>query len=277
MRQEDVWDHQAAGTYDTPGEGMFAPELLGPTVDRLAGLAGDGRALEFAIGTGRVAIPLAERGVPVTGIELSAPMIEQLRTKVDAMTIPVVAGDMATARAPGSYSLVFLVYNAISCLLTQSEQVACFRNAARHLVPGGSSLRMGYLGYVACHRDSTPSCGGRNPATSVWTPTTCCISASSRTTSGSTLAGRHGYGAARIVTSGRPNSTSWASLPGSSWRHDTPTGSGPSSSPSPPPTSRSTASQPRTRSCDALAAKPGHSAADALSQVIVDRSCSGEA
>ena len=69
---EDVWDAQTAATYDTPGTGMFAPEVLGPTVDRLAELAGDGRALEFAIGTGRVAVPLARRGVPVTGIELSA-------------------------------------------------------------------------------------------------------------------------------------------------------------------------------------------------------------
>ena len=135
MRQEEVWDHEAARTYDTPGEGMFAPEVLGPTTDRLAELAGDGRVLEFAIGTGRVAIPLAELGVPVTGIELSAPMIEHLRTKVDAFAIPVIAGDMTTSRAPGAYSLVFLVYNAISCLL--SEQVACFRNAARHLLPGG--------------------------------------------------------------------------------------------------------------------------------------------
>jgi SAM-dependent methyltransferase len=137
MRQEDIWDREAAQDYDTPGTGMFAPEVLGPTVDRLAGLAGDGRALEFAIGTGRVAIPLAERGVPVTGIELSKPMIEQLRTKAGEATISVIAGDMATTRAPGAYTLVYLVYNTISNLLTQSEQVACFRNAARHLVPGG--------------------------------------------------------------------------------------------------------------------------------------------
>jgi SAM-dependent methyltransferase len=137
MRQEDIWDHEAAQRYDTPGTGMFAPEVLGATVDRLAGLAGDGRALEFAIGTGRVAVPLAERGVPVTGIELSHPMIEQLRTKADESTIPVIAGDMATARAPGSFTLVYLVYNTISNLLTQGEQVTCFRNAARHLTPGG--------------------------------------------------------------------------------------------------------------------------------------------
>ncbi len=137
MRQEDVWDHEAAIDYDTPGTGMFAPEVLGPTVDRLAELAAGGTALEFANGTGRVAVPLAERGVPVTGIELSGPMIEQLRTKADETAIPVIAGDMATARAPGTYALVYLVFNTISCLLTQSEQVACFRNAARHLTPGG--------------------------------------------------------------------------------------------------------------------------------------------
>jgi SAM-dependent methyltransferase len=137
MRQEDIWDHQAAQRYDTPGTGMFAPEVLEPTVDRLAELAGNGRALEFAIGTGRVAVPLAQRGVPVTGIELSLPMIEQLRIKADETAIPVIAGDMASARAPGQYALVYLVYNAISCLLNQGEQVACFRNAARHLLPGG--------------------------------------------------------------------------------------------------------------------------------------------
>ena len=137
MRQEDIWDHEAAQDYDTPGTGMFAPEVLGPAVDRLAGLAGDGRALEFAIGTGRVAIPLAARGVPVTGIELSRPMIEQLRAKADEAVIPVIPGDMATTRAPGTYTLVYLVYNTISNLLTQNEQVACFRNAARHLAPGG--------------------------------------------------------------------------------------------------------------------------------------------
>ncbi|MET7803990.1 class I SAM-dependent methyltransferase [Micromonospora chersina] len=137
MRQEEIWDAETAQRYDTPGTGMFAPEVLAPTVDRLAALAGDGRALEFAVGTGRVAVPLAERGVPVTGIELSVPMVEQLRTKADEATIPVVVGDMATATAPGDYTLVYLVYNTISNLLDQAEQVACFRNAARHLRPGG--------------------------------------------------------------------------------------------------------------------------------------------
>jgi len=137
MRQDEIWDDDAARSYDTPGRGMFAPEVLGPTLDRLADLAAGGRALEFAVGTGRVGIPLAERGVPVTGIELSRPMIDQLRTKADETRIPVVVGDMAAATAPGTYSLVYLVFNTISNLLTQAEQVACFRNAARHLSPGG--------------------------------------------------------------------------------------------------------------------------------------------
>ena len=133
----DLWGVEAAASYDTPGTGMFAPEVLGPTVTRLAELAGDGPALELAVGTGRVAIPLAERGIPITGIELSTAMVDRLRSKADAATLPVVVGDMATARAPGAFTLVYLVDNTISNLLTQAEQVACFRNAARHLVPGG--------------------------------------------------------------------------------------------------------------------------------------------
>jgi SAM-dependent methyltransferase len=137
MRQEEIWTAEAARRYDTPGTGMFAPGVLGPAVDRLAGLAGGGRVLEFAIGTGRVAVPLAERGVPVTGIELCQPMIDQLRTKAGEEAIPVIAGDMATARAPGQYALVYLVFNTISNLQTQAEQVGCFRNAVRHLAPGG--------------------------------------------------------------------------------------------------------------------------------------------
>lgn len=136
---DEIWDAEAAAEYDTPGTGMFAPQVLDPAVDRLAELAGDGRALEFAIGTGRVAIPLAERGVPVSGIEFSGAMLARLREKADETAIPVVHGDMASATAPGAgeFRLVYLVFNTISNLLTQAEQVACFRNAARHLEPGG--------------------------------------------------------------------------------------------------------------------------------------------
>ena len=194
MRQEDIWDQEAAQAYDTPGTGMFAPDVLGPAVDRLAELAGDGRALEFAIGTGRIAVPLAERDVSVTGIEQSRPMIAQLRTKADETSIPVIPGDMAATRAPGVYTLVYLVYNAISCLLTQSEQVACFRNAARHMAPGGRfvielwvpELRRLPPGQQAIVWKSEP---GYSP----WTPTTCCTSTSSLTTSlaGFELEARH--------------------------------------------------------------------------------------
>lgn len=137
MQQDEIWGAEAAKAYDTPGTGMFSPEVLEPAVARLAQLAEGGRALEFAIGTGRIAVPLSQRNVPVAGIEYSPAMIAELRAKVDETTIPVVLGDMATATVPGSFSLVFLVYNTISNLLTQAEQVACFRNAARHLSPGG--------------------------------------------------------------------------------------------------------------------------------------------
>ena len=133
---QDIWTEQVARRYDESTAALFSPEVLGPTVDLLARLAGTGRALEFAIGTGRVAIPLFERGIQVAGIELSAPMAAELHRKVgDA--IPVALGDMATTTAPGRFTLVYLVFNTITNLLSQEEQVACFRNAARHLEPGG--------------------------------------------------------------------------------------------------------------------------------------------
>lgn len=135
--QSRLWDEHAAATYDTPGQGPFAPEVLGPTVELLAELAGSGRAVEFAIGTGRVAIPLREAGIEVAGIELSEPMISRLREKADEETIPVVHGDMTTASAGEGFTLAYLVFNTISNLLTQEQQVQCFRNAARHLAPGG--------------------------------------------------------------------------------------------------------------------------------------------
>jgi SAM-dependent methyltransferase len=140
MTSSEVWDEGTAARYDASSAEMFVPEVLDPTLDFLAGLAGSGAALEFAIGTGRVGVPLAARGVPVTGIELSEPMTAQLRQKVDEATLPVVVGDMATTRVPGEFDLVYLVFNTISNLQTQAEQVECFRNAARHLKPGGRFL-----------------------------------------------------------------------------------------------------------------------------------------
>ncbi len=137
MTSSDLWDADTAARYDVESADMFAAEVLEPAVDVLARLAGDGPALEFAIGTGRVAVPLNARRIQVSGIELSEPMVAQLRTKADEATIPVVVGDMATATVPGEFSLVYVVWNSISNLRTQAEQVACFRNAARHLTAGG--------------------------------------------------------------------------------------------------------------------------------------------
>jgi SAM-dependent methyltransferase len=136
----DPWDEEAAARYDERSDSMFGPEILGPTVDILAELAGDGAALEFAVGTGRVALPLAARGVPVSGIDLSAPMVERLRVKDDAQRVTVTIGDMATTRVDRSFRLVYLVFNAIGNLTTQDQQVACFANAAGHLEPGGYFL-----------------------------------------------------------------------------------------------------------------------------------------
>ena len=137
---EDHFGEEIAANYDRSLQGVFTPEVLGPTVDLLAGLAGDGPALEFAIGTGRVALPLAARGVPVSGIEYSTAMADRLRAKPGAAAIDVTIGDMATTRVPGRFRLVYLVFNTIGNLTSQDEQVACFANAAAHLEPGGLFL-----------------------------------------------------------------------------------------------------------------------------------------
>jgi len=116
---------------------MFEPARLAATVDFLAALAGDGPALELGIGTGRVALPLAARGITVAGIDLSEEMVARLRAKPGGERIDVAIGDFATARVEGSFTLVYLVFNTIGNLTTQEAQVACFRNAAAHLAPGG--------------------------------------------------------------------------------------------------------------------------------------------
>ena len=126
-----------ADRYDAGLGAMGEPAAIDPAVDLLAELAGDGAALEFAIGTGRIALPLVERGVPVHGIELSAPMVEQLRAKPGGDAIPVTIGDMTTTRVDGAFRVVYLVFNTINNLTTQDAQVACFVNAAAHLDTGG--------------------------------------------------------------------------------------------------------------------------------------------
>ena len=134
---QGYFGERVAAAYDEISATMFDPAVVAPAVDKLAELAGDGRALELAIGTGRIALPLAQRGVRVTGIDNSEAMLARLREKPGAERIDAVAGDMAATRVDGEFSLVYLVFNTIFNLTTQDGQVACFENAAAHLGSGG--------------------------------------------------------------------------------------------------------------------------------------------
>jgi SAM-dependent methyltransferase len=135
--QENYFGKEVAASYDESTGAEFDPDVITRTVDVLAELVGDGAALEFAVGTGRIALPLADRGVSVVGIELSTAMAERLRAKDSEHRVTVTIGDMATTRVAGSFRLVYLVFNTIGNLMTQDQQVACFANAAAHLEPGG--------------------------------------------------------------------------------------------------------------------------------------------
>jgi len=134
---DGYFPERVAATYDDSSEGMFDPALIDTVADVLAGLAGGGGALELGIGTGRIALPLARRGVPVHGIDLSRAMVARLRAKPGGDAIGVTIGDFATTRVDGTFSLAYLVFNTINNLTTQEAQVACFGNAAAHLEPGG--------------------------------------------------------------------------------------------------------------------------------------------
>jgi SAM-dependent methyltransferase len=134
----NLWGEEIAEVYDSSSNTMFDPDVLDPTVDRLAELARGGRALELAIGTGRVGLALSARGVDVAGIELSPHLDAQLRAKPGADAVPVTIGDMTTAHVDGTFALVYLVFNTIMNVTTQDEQVAVFRNAAAHLERDGS-------------------------------------------------------------------------------------------------------------------------------------------
>jgi SAM-dependent methyltransferase len=134
---ENYFGEGVAERYDASSPEMFEPAVVDPVVDLLAGLAGDGAALELGIGTGRIAIPLSRRGVAVHGIDLSPQMVAQLRAKPGTGGIGVTVGDFATTRVEGRFSLAYLVFNTIGNLTTQDGQVACFQNAAAHLEPGG--------------------------------------------------------------------------------------------------------------------------------------------
>ena len=137
MTGDGYFDEGVAARYDDSSSELFTPEAIEPVVDFLAGLAGDGRALELGIGTGRIALPLARRGVDVHGIDLSRAMVARLREKPGGEGIPVTIGDFAGVRLEESFTLAYLVFNTIMNLTTQAEQIACFRNVAAHLEPGG--------------------------------------------------------------------------------------------------------------------------------------------
>jgi SAM-dependent methyltransferase len=134
---EDHFGEPVAARYDETSADMFDPAVVEPVVDFLAELAGEGAALELGIGTGRIALPLAKRGVGVHGIDLSEAMVARLRAKPGAEAIGVTIGDFAATRVEGTFSVAYLVFNTIGNLTTQDEQVACFQNVAAHLEPGG--------------------------------------------------------------------------------------------------------------------------------------------
>jgi SAM-dependent methyltransferase len=133
---EDYFGERVAERYDEDTE-MFDPAVVDPVVDFLVELVGDGAALELGIGTGRIAIPLVKRGISVHGIDLSEAMLARLRAKPGAEQIEITVGDFSTTTVEGTFSVAYLVFNTIGNLTTQTAQVACFRNVAAHLEPGG--------------------------------------------------------------------------------------------------------------------------------------------
>ncbi len=138
MHDDGYFDERVAARYDDTYDYQFRPEAVEPVVDLLTELAGDGRALELGVGTGRIALPLARRGVPVHGIELSRAMTDRLKAKPAAESVEVTIGDFSTTQVDGSFRLAYIVVNTIMNLTSQESQVACFRNVAAHLEPGGS-------------------------------------------------------------------------------------------------------------------------------------------
>jgi SAM-dependent methyltransferase len=137
VEEDGYFDERVAARYDESSADMFEPAVVDPVVDFLSELAGEGRALELGVGTGRIALPLAARGVPVHGIELSKAMAARLRAKPGGEEIGVTIGDFSTTRVDGTFSVAYVVFNTIENLTTQAAQVACFRNVAAHLEPGG--------------------------------------------------------------------------------------------------------------------------------------------
>jgi SAM-dependent methyltransferase len=141
-----VFDQRVASDYDAESPQMFDPAVLGPTVDFLAEQARGGVALELGVGTGRVALPLSARGVPVHGIDESEPMVARLRAKPGADAVGVTIGDFATTTvAAEHFDLAYLVFNTITNLTSQEAQVSCFRTVAGQLRPGGRFVVEAFL------------------------------------------------------------------------------------------------------------------------------------
>ena len=196
-----------AASYDDPSDRMFQPEAIDPAVSLLTELAGSGRALELAIGTGRIGLPLSQRGVPVHGIELSRAMVARLRGKPGGEAIGVTIGDMATTRVDGAFTVVYLVYNTINNLASQEAQLACFRNVAEHLIPGGCFVietNVPHLRHLPPGQDilDTGLAPGGSSATALTTP----LSSTAAITSSSPV-GRGSTGRSRSATYGHPSST----------------------------------------------------------------------
>ena len=137
MQDDGYFDERVAAAYDQTYAYQFDPQVVDPVLDLLAELAAEGGALELGVGTGRIALPLARRGVSVHGIELSRAMADRLKAKPGADAVGVTIGDFSTTRVDGSFHLVYILVNTIMNLTSQEAQVACFRNVAAHLVPGG--------------------------------------------------------------------------------------------------------------------------------------------
>ena len=137
MSDDGYFDERIAATYDESSAEESGPSVVDPVVDFLVAKVGSGRALELGIGTGRIALPLAQRGVPVHGIELSRAMAVRLAAKPGGQDVGVTIGDFSTSTVNGAFSLVYVVFNTIMNLTTQAAQVTCFRNVAAHLEPGG--------------------------------------------------------------------------------------------------------------------------------------------
>lgn len=131
----ETYGEKIADVYDELYEHLFDAEA---TADLLADLAAGGRALELAIGTGRVALPLAERGIEVQGVDISPSMVDKLREKAGGHRIEVTIGNFADVPVEGTFDVVYLVFNTLFALLEQEDQVRCFQNVARHLRPGGA-------------------------------------------------------------------------------------------------------------------------------------------